>query len=70
MYFETRKSIGEKLNIRKMKVKTINVQEVKIEIKKCPISVQQYISALENVIDIQNETRKKLTKKLYECSKK
>lgn len=51
-----------------MKVKTINEQEVKVLIKKCPIEVQKYISSLEELIKIKEYTNKKCIKKIKELS--
>lgn len=47
-------------------VRSIDVAKTKIEIKKCPISVQQYISSLEGLIEMQRHTINKAVKKLKE----
>lgn len=50
-------------------VKSIDVAKTKIEIKKCPIAVQQYISSLESLVDIQKHTIDKAIKKLKSLDK-
>ena len=49
-----------------VKVKSVDVEKVKVQIKRCPISVQRYISSLETVCKIQRETLDKAIKKLRE----
>ena len=53
-----------------MVVKSIDVHSVKVQIKKCPIEVQQYISSLENLLEISQETTRKAIKKLKDNAKK
>lgn len=51
------------------KVTSIDSFSIKAEIKKCPINVQQYISALERALERQKDVTNKAIKKIKEISK-
>ena len=54
-------------------VKSIDLYQVKEQLKKCPKEVQDYVRALENVYEINKNTLNKAIKKLInqenDCSK-
>ena len=50
-------------------VNSIDIQQAKVELKKCPILVQQYVSGLEKAVEMSQNTTQKAIKKIKELSK-
>lgn len=52
-----------------IEVKSIDVNQVKVELKKCPKVVQDYVKSLEGVYEINSATLNRAISKIKELSK-